>query len=96
MGFFFFSRVLYISDSLSFPQAFLPHYSIINFCEILKKKMDYFKIHNLLCASIDSILLGGTGHISPFLCLVFKAVDIAREKKARHWESAYTFSERGR
>ena len=51
--------------------------------KLKKKKLDCVKIHNLPYASIDSILLGGTGRVSPFLCLVFKTVEIVRGKKAR-------------
>ena len=92
----FFTQTLWIFfsagyfTSLSVPQVFLPHYLIIKFCEIKKKKLDCVKIHNLPYASINSILLGGTGRVSPFLCLVFKAVEIVREKKVRQR------SERGR
>ena len=84
----FFTQILWIFfsagyfTSLSIPQAFLPHYLIIKFCEI-KKKLDSVKIHNFRYASIDPILLGGTGRVSPFLCLVFKTVEIVRGKKAR-------------
>ena len=91
----FFIKILWIFfsagyfTSLSIPQAFLPHYLLIKLCEILKK-LDCVKIHNFRYASIDSILLGGPGRVSPFLCLVFKTVEIVRGKKARQR------SERGR